>query len=103
MAILISRYERRDAADRDALGRAALDVCRANRAVSGMRSARFYWTNTDTVALLLDAESQEVFDRPGTPDQLRAAFALSDLARNVGSERWTSAGEGEAAFRGAGR
>lgn len=103
MAILISRYERRDAADRDAMGRAALELCRACRAVEGYRSMRFYWTSADGIAFISDAESQEVFDRPGTPDVLRAAFALSDLARNVGSERWTSAGEGEAAFRGAGR
>lgn len=103
MAILISRYERRDGADRDAMAGAALDVCRANRAAQGMRSARFYWTNTDTIVLMLDAESQEVFDRPGSSDQLRTAFALADLARNTGLERWADARDGEQAYRGAGR
>lgn len=103
MAILISRYERRDGADRETMARGALDVCRANRAVQGMRSARFYWINTDTIVLMLDADSQEVFDRPGSSDQLRTAFALADLARNVGAERWADARDGEQAYRGAGR
>jgi len=103
MAILISRYERRDSADRDTMARAALDVCRANRAADGMRSARFYWINSDTLALMFDAESAEAFDRPPSPDQARTGFALADLARNVGIERWIDAGVGEQAHRAAGR
>lgn len=99
MAIQITRWERRDNADRDALGHAALNHCRAVRATEGMRSARFYWANTDTIAVLADAESQEVFDRPPTPDGAKAAFALSDLARPVGMERWMEPGAGEQAFR----
>lgn len=102
MAIQISRFERRDSADRDAMARAALDVCRAGRASEGARSARFFWTNTDSVAFTFDAESAEVFDRP-TPELVRAWFALTDLARETGFERWGDAGDGERAYRAAGR
>jgi hypothetical protein len=48
---------------------------------------------------LMDAESQEVFDKPPTPELATALFALSDLARPVGSERWMEAAAGEQAFR----
>jgi hypothetical protein len=68
-----------------------------------MRSARFYWTNADTVALMFDAESAEVFDRQPSGDQARTGFALADLARNVGIERWMDAGAGEQTYRTAGR
>jgi len=103
MAILISRYERRDGVDRDAMARAALDVCRANRAAQGMRQARFYWVNADSIALMFDAESAEVFDHQPSPDQARTMFGLADLARNVGIERWAEARDGEQAYRAAGR
>jgi hypothetical protein len=39
MAMEVSWWERRDAADRDALGRAALDHCRALRQTAGLRGA----------------------------------------------------------------
>jgi hypothetical protein len=101
--MLVSRWERRDSADRDALGRAALDLCRVNRANAGVRSARFFWGSTDHVVFLTEAESAEVFDRPATPEQARAAFALSDLARPVSTERWADARAGEDTFHRAGR
>ena len=103
MAILIDRWERRDNADRNALGTAALDLCRAVRAAEGTRSARFYWNGPDAIALLWDAESAEVFDRPPTQPAARAVFALADLARNTGSERWSEPGRAQETYRLAGR
>ena len=103
MAIQIGHWERRDGADREKLAMAALDLCRANRAVDGMRSVRFYWTGPDNIVLQSDAESFEVFDRPFGADSARAAFALSDLARATGSERWTDPRAGENVYRTAGR
>ncbi len=103
MAIQITRWERRDNADRNALGQAALDACRASRGIEGTRSCRFYWTSTDGIAMLWDAESAEVFDQPGTADQARAVFALADLARAVDMERWADPRTGQDVYRRAGR
>jgi hypothetical protein len=103
MPILVGRWERRDNADRNALGRAALDVCRANRAADGVRGSRFFWASTDHIVTMTEAESAQVFDQPATADQARAAFALSDLARPVSTERWADPRAGEDTFHRAGR
>lgn len=103
MPLSISRWERRDNSDRDAFARAALDLCRAWRAEDGVRGARFYWASADTLVTMLDAESPEVFDRQPNAMRGRALFALSDLARNLGNERWGDARTGEEAFHIAGR
>jgi hypothetical protein len=50
-----------------------------------------------------DAESFEIFDRPGTPEAAKAGFALLDLARNVRTERWGEPRDAEQAYRLAGR
>ena len=103
MALRATYWERRDTADRNALGNAAYDYCRTSRGVKGIRSCRFYWTSADTIVILADAESAEVFDRPGTPELGKAAFVLSDLARSVRDERWIEPREGVEAYRQAGR
>ncbi len=68
-----------------------------------MNNCRFYWTNTDTVVILRDAESPEVFDRPGTPELGKAVFALADLAHQIRDERWVEPRSGQEAYRQAGR
>ena len=68
-----------------------------------MNHCRFYWTNTDTVVILGDAESPDVFDRPGTPELGKAVFALGDLARQIRDERWAEPRSGQEAYRQAGR
>ena len=103
MALRATHWERRDTDDREALGNTAYDFCRASRGVKGIRNCRFYWSNADTVVILADAESAEVFDRPGTPELGKAAFVLADLARSVRDERWIEPREGVAAYRQAGR
>ncbi len=57
MPLHVYKYERRDDADRDDLGRAALAACRAARAVEGVRSSHFYWVDADTIATVTDAEA----------------------------------------------
>jgi hypothetical protein len=103
MAIQITRWERRDNADRNALGNAALDTCRASRGVEGTRSCRFYWSSTDGIVILWEAESAQTFDQPPAADQARAAFALADLSRPVGMERWADPRTGQEAYRLSGR
>jgi hypothetical protein len=102
MPFAISHWERRDSTDRVALANAALDVCRANKAVEGSRGCRFYWGG-DAVVLVWEAEDTRVFDTPLSPERARANFTLTDLARNVGSERWMEPRVGEESYRLAGR
>lgn len=100
MAMLVSWWERRDSADRNAFGKAALDFCRATRVRPGMRSSRFYWLNADTVVVANDGE-MESFDGPPSPEQAKALFALSDLGRQTAMQRWGDAGAGEQVYRSA--
>ena len=103
MAMEVSWWERRDQADRDTLGRAALEHCRALRATEGMRSARFYWLGPDVLVLVEDVETLDVPSEGMTTDQARTFFALADLARQTRYERWQDPGQGEAFYRLAGR
>ena len=102
MPLHVTKWERRDGADRDALGTAALTMCRFARSNEGVRNARFYWANTDTVAILVDADPGAW--GPGsagdpTAEGAQAIFGLSDLAHGVAQETWGEAGAGEALFR----
>jgi hypothetical protein len=100
MAIQYQRWERRDGANRDALGKAALSYCRALR--TDTRSARFYWATPDTVTILVQApEVSDFYGGAATPEGARATFTLSDLASMAATENWTDAGRGEQTFRAA--
>ena len=99
MALQVSWWERRDHADRDALGRAALAHCRALRAGEGMRSARFYWLGPDALVLVEDVESLDIPSEAMAADQAQTFFALADLARQTRAERWQDPGRGEAFYR----
>lgn len=97
MALQYSRWERRDNADRDALGRAALAACRSAR--TDTRRARFYWASADEIVILTEApETRDFFGDP-TAEGAAAAFGLSDLARRVDYQLWAEAGRGEQTFR----
>lgn len=107
MPIQFQVWERRDSADRNALGNAAMDVCRASRATEGIRSSRFYWHGANEVAFLTDGET-EALDSLGnaskvTADQARALFTLADLARATLSMRLGEPRTGEEIYRRAGR
>jgi hypothetical protein len=103
MPLFVSKWERRDGADRDALGRAALNLCRWARSQEGVRDARFYWAGTDTVAFVTTVEPGGRWGigsgNPPTPDGSKVQFALSDLARVVANEAWADAATGEQSFR----
>ena len=81
MAIMLTKWERREGTDREALGNAALVFCREQRATPGVTDCRFFWTNPDEVAVLAEAESAQVFDEPPKPEMNRAIFHLADVAR----------------------
>lgn len=99
MALEVSWWERRDGADRDLLGRVALEHCRVLRRSEGMRAARFYWCGPDTLVLTEDVESLDIPGEGMDPEQARTFFALADLARRTRTERWQDPGAGEAFYR----
>jgi hypothetical protein len=103
MAITVGRWERRDDADREALGNAAVAYCRAIKKQAGVRSSRFFWLTPDRIVIQSEADSQEVFDQPASGDAAKAVFALSDLARGYETERWMDPRDAEAVYRSAGR
>lgn len=97
MALEYSRWERRDNADRDALGRAALAYCRATR--TDTSRARFYWASADEIVILAEAPETRDFFGDATPQGAAAAFGLSDLAHRVDFQLWMEAGRGEQTYR----
>jgi hypothetical protein len=101
MTINVTHFERRDAADREDLGKTAFALTQALKAGDGVNSARFYWADADTIAIMVDTDTQS--DTPPSADAARAMFALSDLARQTRNERWLDPGTGERTYRSAGR
>lgn len=93
MPVSYSRWDRRDAADRNAMGSAALDLCRAMRAMDGVDDSRFYWCGTDSLVLLTHATAGALGAGP-TPEAASANFALADLARQTASETWFDPSQG---------
>jgi hypothetical protein len=101
MTINVTHFERRDAADREDLGKTAFALTQALKADDGVHSARFYWANADTIAVMVDTDTDG--DTPPNADAARAMFALCDLARQTRNERWLDPGTGERTYRSAGR
>lgn len=103
MAGMLTHYDRRDAADRAAVGEAAFALCRAQRAQPGITSSRFFWAGADRIAMLAEAESMTVFDEPPQPELAKAVFDLADVARQTDTERWIDPRSGQEAYQTAGR
>lgn len=103
MAINVTKYERRDEASREALGEAALELCRRQRQVPGISDSRFFWTSADGVAVFTEAQSPQAFDEAPKPELAAAVFALGDLARQTRNERWIDPRDGMSAHQTAGR
>ncbi len=99
MAAKVDHYDRRDGADREALGRAALTYCRVIRAQPGITNSNFYWSSADAVAVVTFGESAAALEPGPKPEMAKAVFGLADVARRTGSEHWTEARDGEAAYR----
>lgn len=100
MPMYFSRYERRDGSDRDAMAKAALQLCRAVRSEEGVRDARFFWANWDTIVTLFNAEMGVLGPdaRVSSAARARASRELTDLARLTAHEVWGEAGMAEEAY-----
>jgi len=105
MPIQISAWERRDSADRNALGGKALELCRIAKACKGMRSARFYWYLADTIVFLWEGEAKALNNPEAAApvDYYRAAFEFGDMARSIQNWRLSEPRVGEEQYRAAGR
>lgn len=103
MAIEVSHWSRRDDADRNALGKMALELCRAIRERDGVSDSRFYWAGPDTIVLQTTADSAEVFGRPPEGPVAGAFFALADLAHQTRYEQWMDPRVGQETYESAGR
>jgi hypothetical protein len=102
MTINVSHWERRDAADREAMAKNALALTQALRAADGVRSSRFYWANADTIVIMTDADAA-LSSTPPSADAARALFTLADMGRLTRDESWLDPSTGEQAYRAAGR
>jgi len=101
MAFVVSRWERRDNADRDDLAGAASAWCGAMRSCPGVGRARFYWVGTDGLVTVAEVESFEAFDHSVTGEVDQVELHLGDLARRMWSERWTDPAVTHAVLSGA--
>ena len=102
MPLHVAKYERRDSADRNDLGLAALEACRGARETAGVISSRFYWINPDEIAIITDAEPGAWGQGSGNtpqPRAMKALFALADLAKNTSLEVWADARSGEETYK----
>ena len=102
MPLHVNKYERYQSTDRNDLGVAALELCRAARESDGVTRSRFYWVDANEVAILVEADPGAWGTGSGAQIGARAGaavFALADLARNTVNEVWTDAGAGEEIYR----
>lgn len=102
MGMSVAYFERRDGADRAALGQAAFDLCRSQRIMDGVEESRFYWAGPDQVVIQTRTSKHVDWTRPD-PKVATSQFALADLARQVRMEEWMDPRLGEENYRRAGR
>ena len=101
MPLTIEKWERRDSADRNSLGLAALGYCRANKSADGIHSSKFYWGNADTLVIITEADPGAYGPGSGgepNAEAAKASFALSDLARSTSIETLVDARMGKQTY-----
>lgn len=99
MPLLYQRFQLKPGADRAKFGDLVLEACRATRANEGVRSARYYWANPNSVVVLIDYEhSRNVFGGTPTPEGARRNFAAFDMADQTAWELWGEARAGTEAY-----
>jgi hypothetical protein len=105
MAYRLFIWERRDNADRAAFGNTALAACKIYRKTDGINSARFYWSGTERIGILLEG-TPAALNSPGAgaaPSDAKVAFDMADLARQTDDILLSEAKTGEELYKSAGR
>jgi hypothetical protein len=101
--LVVTKWDRRDAASREDFGTCALRLCQATKGRGAVTSSRFYWSNPDQVAVVNHTDDLSAYwSAPG--EALGAAlFAMADVATMAAQEQWADARQGTATYREAGR
>jgi hypothetical protein len=102
MPLHVTKYERRDSANRNELGITALEACRSARENPGVISCLYYWVNPDEIVILTDAEPGAWGPGSGnvpTARSTKASFALADLAKSTSNETWADARAGTETYK----
>ena len=97
MPLHVAKYQRFESSDRNALGLAALELCRAARETDGVNNSRYFWIDPNEIAILTEAEPGAWGNGGARQPSARAAaavFALADLAQNTMNETWSDARSG---------
>ena len=98
-------FERRDNGDRNDMAMAALGWCRAIRKTAGINSAKFYWSGTESIGILLEGEGPAL-NSPNAgmdPADGKFGFDLGDNARMTNDIQLAEAKAGEETAKAAGR
>lgn len=101
--LVVSKWDRRDSANREEFGAAALRLCQAAKSGGATASSRFYWATPDRIAIVNEADDLSAYWAPPGPDLGAAMFAMADLAVLSSTEQWADAGTGETTYRESGR
>ena len=96
--------ERRDQADREAMAKTALAICRESRKTSGIQSAKFYWSGADNIVFLIEGDLGALNAGAGdNPAMGKLFYDMSDLTRMTMNIVLLDPRSGEQSYRSAGR
>lgn len=98
-------WERRDNANRNDFALAALASCKVYRKTDGISSARYYWSGTERIGILLEG-TPAALNTPtagSDPSDAKLYFDLADLAKPVDDIQLSEAKAGEETAKAGGR
>ena len=100
-------FDRFPDTSRDDLGNAALAYCRVLVSRDGVNFARFYWSGSNRIAIIIATDTPEQCATAmrgwETSSSAATRFRLDDLAQLVYQEQLTDPRYSTATYRGAGR
>lgn len=102
MTIQITMWHRKDAADRNDLAFAALQVCRVLRGHDDVESSRLFWQGWNDLAIITEG-APSIIGNSGNPDppMAKATRELADLADPVQQYQMAEAKQGQEAHQAA--
>lgn len=103
MPLTTYRVTRRDGADRGDFALAALDLCRQYRGFEEVVDARYWWSASSTLAIVIETQPGVVAQQLASAELSRAVFAMDELGSSNGFETWNDARGAAAAWEEAGR
>ena len=101
--MIVSKWDRRDAATREQLGSAALRACREFKEHPSVIASRYYWSTPDQVVIANASDDLAAYWSPTSASLGGAIFDLADVAVQASNEQWIDAGTGQRNYEEAGR